>query len=467
MRARPAPFATAAAMTLAAVAAPAAAQDYYADVRPVLVERCMGCHTDDGIGWSMEDAEATYEERRMIARAVTAEMMPPWLAEAGHQEYLGDLSLDADVIGLVADWRDAGFPRGEPRPDPARRAATFTAFEADVSSEILPGASYLPAQDMDDDYRCFVVDWNISEPTYVTGFRTLPGNAAVAHHTVVHVVEPDMVERFREIDDMTEGPGYECFGGALPSGFDWDAYEARYEDGRRELANSEWWLTHWAPGMYGYRFPEETGILVRPGSGLVVQMHYYTKEAPNEADAGTRVEFETARSVTKPAFMLVQTRNDWLASERNGSMVIPAGEMATYSLTDDLDDYVGYAAYLADVDRERVQGFEIHSANLHMHAFGHSGDISLEHPSGRIETLLSVPKWNLHWQRDFAFAEPKVFDREALEDARLRVRCTYRNDTDRVVYGGYGSFDEMCFNMSYVAVQVGESATEADGSRRD
>ena len=91
-----------------AVPAAASAQDYYSDVRPMLVENCVGCHNEAGIGWSMEDAEATYEEHhRMIARAVTAEMMPPWLADKGHQEYLGDLSLSDDVIGMVAAWRDA------------------------------------------------------------------------------------------------------------------------------------------------------------------------------------------------------------------------------------------------------------------------------------------------------------------------------------------------------------------------
>lgn len=451
-------------LVLPVAALPAAAQDYYSDVRPVLVESCMGCHTQEGIGWSMEDAEETYTHARQIAGAVTIGEMPPWLAEPGHQEYLGDLSLSDDVVGMVASWREAGYPKGTPRPDPVRHAATHGMFATDISLPLLTG-SYLPEQSMDDDYRCFVVDWSEDEATYVTGFRAVPGNLNVAHHVVVHVIEPGMIDRFKELDDMTDGPGYECFGGALPTSFDWDAYETQYPDGQRELSRSEWWLTHWAPGMYGHEFPEGTGIKIRPGSGLVVQMHYYSKEARGESDAGTMVEFETAASVEKPAFMLVQTNNRWLGGARNGSMVIPAGEMATYELSEELGDYVGYAASLSDVDADRVKAFEIYSANLHMHAFGHSGDISLVDPNGRVETLLSVPKWNLHWQRDFAFVEPKILDREQLDRASLRVRCTYQNPTDHVVYGGYGSFDEMCFNMSYVAVQLGERATEA-GSQR-
>ena len=36
-------------------ASPATAQDYYTDIRPLLVQNCMGCHTEVGPSWSMED----------------------------------------------------------------------------------------------------------------------------------------------------------------------------------------------------------------------------------------------------------------------------------------------------------------------------------------------------------------------------------------------------------------------------
>lgn len=437
----------------------ASAQEYYADVRPLLVQNCMRCHTESGIGWSMEDAEATFAKRARIARAVTRHVMPPWLAEEGHQEYLGDLALDEDLVQMVARWRAAGFPKGDPRPDPPRSTEVVFPFATDVSLDILPGRSYLPNQSRDDDYRCFLTDWPETERRYVTGFRAVPGNDKVAHHVVVHVVTPEMLDRFKEIDAETDGPGYECFGGALPSDFDWDAYETRYPDGIKELSRSEWWLTHWAPGMFGYEFPQGTGIPIEPGSGLVVQMHYYSKKAPGERDQGTKVEFDLASEVERPAFMLVQTRNDWLEGEKNGSMVIPAGENATYVLQNRLSDFLDYAAWITGMDADRVGGFTINSANLHMHAFGASGDVSLTDPNGRTQTLLAIPRWDLRWQRDFAFTQPKVFPRDQLEDTWLRVRCTYENDSDDTVYGGYGSFDEMCFNMSYVTIQPEVAAT--------
>jgi hypothetical protein len=444
-----------------------AGQDYYADVRPLLVERCMGCHTEEGIGWSMEDAEETFERHRQIAGAVSIRKMPPWLAEPGHQEYVGDLSLDDDVVGMVAAWRDAGYPKGQPRPDPGRAMGhSALAFTADLSIELNPGEAYLPDQSMDDDYRCFIAEWTGEERAYVTGFRTVPGNESVAHHTVIFAIEPGMVDRFRELDAEEEGLGYQCFGGALPSSLDRDEYEARYPDGLREMDEANWWLAHWAPGMYGHHFPEGTGILMEPGAGLVVQMHYYTGDAPGESDAGTRLDFQLESDVERPAFHFVQTYNPWLAGKDNGSMVIPPGQKVTYVTDEDLGSWVPYAASIAEIDEERIQAFEVHSANLHMHAFGHSGVITLTDENGRTETLLSVPKWDLHWQRDFTFSKPKVLSVEELEDTSIRVQCTYENNTGEVVYGGFGSYDEMCFNFSYIALQLDERVTEANGSQR-
>ncbi|MFW6010283.1 MAG: hypothetical protein ACOC9H_00035 [Gemmatimonadota bacterium] len=48
--------------------------------------------------------------------------------------------------------------------------------------------------------------------------------------------------------------------------------------------------------------------------------------------------------------------------------------------------------------------------------------------------------------------------------AELRVRCTYENSTDEVVYGDYGSHDEMCFNFSYIALPVAEQGTDGAGN---
>jgi len=451
-------------------------QDYYTDVRPVLAASCLACHTEGGPAWSMEDPEATFERSRLIAAMVLDRLMPPWIAEPGHQSYLDDPTLDPEVLAMIRRWREAGFPRGEPRPDgPVPVAAGHGGgghahgFLPDLTLDVLPGTSFLPNQDSPDDYRCFVVDWTEDQPRYVTGFRARPGNLQVAHHVVVHAVDPHLAPRFREFEEAEEGPGYQCFGGALPDRLGQravrDAYEARHPGGMRELNLGNFWLAHWAPGMDGHVFPEGTGIRMEPGSALVVQMHYYGGAAPGERDEGSRVDFIVADQVERPAFHFAQTRGEWLVSERNRTMVIEPGATETYEVADPLEALLPYISRVTQVPQDQIAGLEVHSVNLHMHAFGHSGKVSLTDRTGRKETLLSIPRWDLRWQRDFTFVQPKIFPRTALRGVTLAAECTFRNPTEETVVGGYGSFDEMCFNFAYIAVQVDADGGEVTGDR--
>lgn len=439
---------------------------YYQDVRPILVENCLRCHSGEGAAWSMRDAEATYNRRTRIARAIMERHMPPWLAEGGHQEYVGNPMLEQYILTVVQGWRDGGFAKGEAVPDAPVTAATHTAghgpshgqFAADVSLNVLPNESYLPDPSRSDDYRCFVVDWTPDVESYITGFRAVPGNRKVAHHFVVFAITPNMAHRFRELPDAEPGAGYQCFGGAVPDRLgnqaNRAAYEQKYPDGVRELNRGKFWLAHWAPGMDGHVFPEGTGIRMQPGSVLVVQLHYYSKDAPGERDDGSRLEFMTAATVERPAFHFAQTNSDWMNGDRDGSIRVPAGDSATVSLTEDLGDFLGYIANVTGVARDRIDALELHSANLHMHGIGKSGEVTLDRVDGTREMLLAIPRWDLGWQRDFTFVQPKVFGRAQIAGTKLRVRCTYFNPGAQPVFGGMGSDEEMCFNFSYIAVRT-------------
>jgi len=428
---------------------------FYKDVMPLINANCVTCHAYDGVSFSFEDPDNTYNFRAAIALAVSSNRMPPWLAEPGHQTYDGDYSLTGEEKALIAEWAAAGFPRGEAK-SVVSAAAESRRFDADWTVDILQQGPYLPDQSSTDEYRCFIVDWPYDTEKYITGFMAEPGNTRIAHHLVAHMIGPDSVQLLKTLSEEEEGQGYRCFGGALPDRIDDDVeqqkVEARFPGGWEKLANDNYWLSHWAPGMYGLEFPEDTGILMRPGSAVVVQMHYYTAFAPDESDAGTKMHFQVADSVKKPSFNHPLTNNRWLYGARNGSMQISPGESETYEVSEGFDDLAAYAAAVLRIDREEISAIEMQSANVHMHSFGASGVTSLIDRNGHKETLLSIPRWDLAWQRDFMFTESKTISSSEFPRTRLVVECTYNNDGEEMVYGGYGSDDEMCFNFSYMSV---------------
>lgn len=443
-------------LAVCAAATPASAADYYGDIRPVIERKCVMCHSESSISFSFEDPEQTYDYRQAIASAVSARRMPPWLAQAGHQDYREDVSLNAAELRLFSEWANDDFPKGAAR-EQQRVPPVYAAFSADLPVQVMPGESYLPNAGRVDDYRCFVADWPLEEERYITGFRAVPGNLKVAHHLVLFAASAEVADRYEALDAQEEGLGYQCFGGPVPDRFEDESeraeYEKRYPDGIEELNSNSFWVAQWAPGTDGYTFPDDTGIPMHPGMVLIVQMHYYSAFV-RERDSGTRMEFTLGDEVSKPAFTLPLTRDAWLNGKDNDSMVIPAGKRRTYIASGNLGQLMNYAAAVTDVPAERIDALEVHSANLHMHSYGSSGVISLIDSHGLEEILLSVPRWDLNWQRNFAFERPKVFERKVLPDTQIRVQCTYENPTDQPVYGGFGSDDEMCFNFSYVALVV-------------
>ena len=446
---------------------PAFAADYYGDIRPVIERKCVMCHSAASVSFSFEDPEQTYGYRQAIAAAVAGRRMPPWLAEAGHQDYREDISLTAAELQLFDAWVNDGFSRGEVR-DRRPVPPVYAPFSADLVVDVMPGKSYLPNASRADDYRCFVVDWPATEPTYITGFRAAPGNLRVAHHLVLFAAATEVADRYKALEKEEEGMGYQCFGGPVPDRFQdesvREAYEAQHPNGIEELNNNSFWVAQWAPGTDGYAFPKDTGIPMQPGMALIVQMHYYSAFAAGERDSGTQMQFTVGDEVSKPAFILPLTRNQWLYGEHNQSMVIPPGERRTYVDSVDLERLKGMAAAITDTPPDLIEALEVHSANLHMHSYGASGIISLIDKHGLEEVLLSVPRWNLNWQRNFAFESPKVFGRDEFADTRIRVQCTFENPKDEPVYGGFGSDEEMCFNFSYVALVVGSEVSGQSAS---
>ena len=127
-------------------------------------------------------------------------------------------------------------------------------------------------------------------------------------------------------------------------------------------------------------------------------------------------------TVERPALHVSQTRDAWLNGERNGSMVIPPGQTATFEVSNTLGGLLPRIARVTGVDPARIRGLEVHSVNLHMHAVGQSGVIQLRDRSNRQETLLSVPRYDFNWQTNYHLAKPLRLP------AGSRIDCTAQFD---------------------------------------
>lgn len=439
----------------------AGATDYYSDVKPLVEQRCQLCHSESGVSFSFENPHVVVGFGPAIVKAVSERRMPPWLAERGHRDYEDDYSLSDEEIKIFKLWQENKFALGDPKAaQPSQNKQKSSSFKPDLSLQVNHGDAYLPNQNRKDDYHCFMMKWPSEKKKYITGFRARPANTKVAHHLVLFSAPKELVPILEELEAQESGPGkgYQCFGGGYPDSIGdpkvAKAIEKKFPGATKKLIENMYWVSHWAPGMDGYDFPENTGIPVEPGSVMIAQMHYFSAYAPGESDQGSMMDFKIADRVEKPGFNLPITNTAWLLGQKNKSMIIPPHSEASYQHSLSIENFSKIAAGFLGIDVSRIESTELHSANLHMHAIGKSGRIYLKDKWGHVDTVLSVPRWDLNWQRDFVFKQAIHMDHQKLGDMEMVVECTFHNYKDETVYGGFGSDDEMCFNFSYFAFNL-------------
>jgi hypothetical protein len=99
----------------------------------------------------------------------------------------------------------------------------------------------------------------------------------------------------------------------------------------------------------------------------------------------------------------------------------------------------------------------IHSTLLHQHTLGQSISLA-KRASGDSHTLIEIPDWDFHWQREFFFEQAPV----VLPGEELYLECHWDNSATgqseahgepaepQDVAWGEGTGQEMCVSFLYV-----------------
>ncbi len=416
---------------------------YHRDIAPILEGRCVGCHSEGGIGgFSLATYEAASAMRKPIGQRVAEGTMPPWYADPGVRTYLHDPSLTDAQKAAIATWVELGAPEGDPKDKGTKLDAVGVALPR-VDRVIQMAEAYTPTK-KPDDYRCFVVDFPLDKPTYVTGFNVRPGNLSIAHHTALFVIPPKTpigispIPLIEGLDKDEPGYGYTCYGGPT---------------GSSGLPVPIQQLGQWVPGASALVFPEGTGILVEPGSKLVLQMHYFIPPSHDGETDTTEIDLMMADKVDHEAAFAPWLNHKWVTSSL---MKIEAGNAAVeHTHKDDPRDF--FPNFIGGLQIEK--GFRIHSAMLHEHQLGVGGEIAVHHPDGSVDMVLKMSRYDFNWQRVYELAEPVLFS----PGDELRVTCRWDNSeahqptidgkrkTSADVKWGEGTGDEMCVGNLFIS----------------
>lgn len=413
---------------------------YHADTRAIIEEKCVNCHEEGGIApFPLDSYEKVKAVRAAAAFAIENGSMPPWHPTEGYTGFAGSRALTPQQHYVLLNWLRGDLAEGDARDYVAPPQKTGKSA-SDYNLQLALPQAYTPTL-RPDDHRCFAIEWPLQEFAYVTNVDVLPDQVDEVHHVIVSIAEPEDAATYYGADGENGRPGWYCLG---MGGVDGAPLP-------RQIGG-------WVPGAGREPPPEGTGIGVKPGSVMVVQMHYNTLVAEPRPDQST-ILVETAEEVELPASSFLLTDPNWL---QPGGMPIAAGDPHAHH------EFIVPTAVLPLVFGKPAgltlsDPWVIHNGFIHMHTRGKSGRVSLLRKNGTEQIMLDIRDWDFNWQSTYRF------DRELLLEPgdRLKLECDWDNTQDNqdIVNGvpqtaqyiewGDGTGDEMCL-MSVLMTQPRE-----------
>jgi hypothetical protein len=365
---------------------------------------------------------------------------------------------DATSVSTPASTTSSATASDEPSSAPLRAGERFLDLP-------MPDGAYSPVAPRGgkDEYRCFLLDPDLAEDTFVTGAEVLPGRVEIVHHAIIFRVGPGEVATAEQADLGDPGTGWTCFGGT--------AFPGRGGANAISSLDSAPWLSAWAPGGGENVFGSGTGVLLDAGSRLILQVHYNLRNGAAPDDSGLRLRLADGKADLEQlqTMLLVAPVELPCAKGETGSLCdretavldlmqrFGSGSGATVAglqLLCDGNALNPRAGPTQRCDRRVNSPMVVRAAAGHMHLLGRSIKIELNPGTPGARTVLNRAVWDFDNQRATPLPKPvrvargDVFRVTCTHDAGLRKLVPELADEQpRYVTWGEGTSDEMCLGI--------------------
>ena len=252
-----------------------AGPSFAGEVQPILEDNCASCHTTGAIGasmWRLETAEDAASVADGLAVVTKSKYMPPWPASDKSVPFEHPRGLTVDQIRTVTDWAAAGGQL-DVEPDAPIEAPDEPEVREPRPDRVVKLAEpYQGSSAKRDDYRCFVLDPQVTEPSFLTAYTFDPDRVEIVHHAIVTRVRSGVQRQRAEASDAADpGSGWSC------------AVGMGVNDGDR--------VAGWVPGQRPATFPDGDGFDFQAGDALVAQIHYHYEASSPPDRSGMTLEF--------------------------------------------------------------------------------------------------------------------------------------------------------------------------------
>jgi hypothetical protein len=382
----------------------AAAPTFTKDVAPILFEHCVNCHRPGEIAASQ--TLLSYDSARTLARSIKVQVatraMPPWPADPGHSlKFRNDPRLTQKEIDTLVAWVDAGAPQGNPGDLPSAPSAPpkWSHPEGRAPDAVLSLPEVSVAATGEIPYVQQRVKVPLTADKWIVAMQVRAGNGALVHH--MGITEVSMADGMSpaDLDALSKV--------ARQMGLADDALIKIRPAVMDPLGGGAYdMLGVYTPGTTFEMYRDDSAKLLKAGPNMYVNfnIHYTTTGKPEKSRSELALWFQPHaprhqlfRAPAAVSTLIANGRElltDDPGTKAEGTDVaippIPANA-ANYEL-------VGLTAYVGPVTIFQLQP--------HAHMRGKDFKYVVVYPDGHEVTLLTVPKYDFHWQLAYDLETP-------------------------------------------------------------
>ena len=377
-------------------------------IAPIVYTNCVTCHRPgEAAPFPLISYEDVAKRGALIAKVTESRYMPPWHAEPGFGEFVGERRLTDEQIATIAAWVKQGMPRGDETKMPKLPQFPADGWRLGQPDLILemPIAFEVPASGPDV-FRNFVIPTKLIEDKWVRGIEFRPTARKVVHHALFAQVPGGSRANLDGVDGR---PG---FGGLSAVGF---------------MDRTDPGLGGWVPGAQPAMFTDGIASRLPKGSDFLLQVHFHPSG-----------KVESEKSLIGIYFAKDGGQKDL------ASVQLPA----VFGLGAGIDIPPGEKQFTIKDSFTLPGDAKVYNAFAHAHYLAKQMKAEATLPDGSKRPLLWIKDWDFNWQDGYSYKKPFILPK----GTRIDVVLTYDNSSDnprnpispprRAIFGEQ-SFDEM------------------------
>jgi len=362
------------------------------DIAAIVQTHCAVCHHK---GTAAPFDLLTYEDvakrAANVKRVVTSRYMPPWKADPHYVSFANERILTAGEIKAIADWVDAGAPKGngEASGGTGGTIVENTRFGRKPDLVLTTKNSYLVKGDNQERFLVFWVPYEIPEEQNVEAIEFSANNYKLIHH-----VNFGFHAMFRNSGGLQ-----------IPDSVDLLNDAAKY--GVFNLISEKLvYYSGWLPGATYESYPGNMGWVLPKRGMMLLYMHYAPSPLDQEVKGEVRLFFKQ-QPIERP--ITVVNIGTGGKGDIDPPLVIPAGEVKTFKAT-----------IVTRSDQSVLFAWP------HMHLLGKSFKAYAISPAKDTIRLISIPSWDFSWQDVYKYRKLVKIPAGSL----VTVEATYDNTAD-------------------------------------